>query len=164
MCIRDSFSTDQNGRIYGLSPDLRITLVTETGEGETTRLLPSEHSILAATGNMGHIFRLGDKPGASGSYEAPVHDSGTASRWGSLSWRADTPAGCKLVFRTRSGNSARPDRTWSDWSGPLTDSTSARISSPNARFIQWKVEMSGTGGATPLLNSITLAYLPQRCV
>jgi len=111
---------------------------------------------------MGHIFRLGDKPGASGSYEAPVHDSGTASRWGSLSWRADTPAGCKLVFRTRSGNSARPDRTWSDWSGPLTDSTSARISSPNARFIQWKVEMSGTGGATPLLNSITLAYLPQN--
>ena len=54
------FSTDQNGRIYGLSPDLRVTLVTETNEGETTRLLPSEHSILAATGNMGHIYRLGD--------------------------------------------------------------------------------------------------------
>src|SRR5271165_3701801 len=33
------FSADQNDRIYGLSPDLRITLVTETGEGETTRLL-----------------------------------------------------------------------------------------------------------------------------
>jgi hypothetical protein len=156
------FSTDQNGRIYGLSPDLRITLVSETGEGETTRLLPSEHSILAATGNMGHIYRLGDKPGANGSYEAPVHDSGTASRWGSLSWRADVPAGCGLVFRTRSGNSARPDRTWSEWSGPLTDSSGARIASPNARFIQWKVEMSGASGATPLLNSITLAYLPQN--
>jgi len=156
------FSTDQNGRIYGLAPDLRITLVTETGEGETTRLLPSEHSILAATGNMGHIFRLGEKPGSSGSYEAPVHDSGTASRWGSVSWRADVPAGCGLVFRTRSGNSARPDRTWSEWSGPLTDSSASRITSPNARFIQWKVEMSGSAGATPLLNSITLAYLPQN--
>jgi hypothetical protein len=156
------FSTDQNGRIYGLSPDLRITLVTETGASETTRLLPSEHSVLAATGNMGHIYRLGDKPGASGSYEAPVHDSGTASRWGSLSWRADMPAGCSLVFRTRSGNSARPDRTWSDWSGPLTDSASSRITSPNARFIQWKVEISGAGGATPVLDSITLAYLPQN--
>ena len=156
------FSTDQNGRIYGLSPDLRVTLVTETGASETTRLLPSEHSILAATGNMGHIYRLGDKPGASGWYEAPVHDSGTASRWGSLSWRADTPAGCGLVFRTRSGNSARPDRTWSDWSGPLTDAAASRIGSPNARFIQWKVEMSGTGGATPVLDSITLAYLPQN--
>jgi hypothetical protein len=156
------FSTDQNGRIYGLSPDLRITLVTETGASETTRLLPAEHSVLAATGNMGHIYRLGVQPGASGSYEAPVHDSGTASRWGSLSWRGDTPAGCGLVFRTRSGNSARPDRTWSDWSAPLNNSVSSRIASPNARFIQWKVEMTGAGGATPVLDSITLAYLPQN--
>jgi hypothetical protein len=116
------FSTDQNGRIYGLAPDLRVTLVTETGASETTRLLPSEHSVLAATGKYGPHLPPGRQPGASGSYEAPVHDSGTASRWGSLSWRADTPAGCGLVFRTRSGNSARPDRTWSDWSAPLTDS------------------------------------------
>ncbi|HEX3745208.1 MAG TPA: hypothetical protein VHW09_14790 [Bryobacteraceae bacterium] len=156
------FSTDQNGRIYGLSPDQRITLVTETGATETTRLLPAEHSIIAATGNMGHIYRLGEKPGATGWYEAPVHDSGTASRWGSLSWRADVPAGCGLVFRTRSGNSARPDRTWSDWSGPLTDAASSPIVSPNARFIQWKVEMTGSGGATPVVNGITLAYLPQN--
>jgi len=156
------FSTDQNGRIYGLAPDLRITLVTETKEGETTRLLPSANSILAATADMGRIFRLGDKPGASGTYEAPVHDSGTASRWGSVSWHADVPASCALIFRTRSGNSARPDRTWSDWSGSLTDSSGARITSPNARYIQWKVEMAGAAGATPLLNSVTLAYLPQN--
>ncbi len=91
-----------------------------------------------------------------------MHDSGTASRWGSLSWRADLPAGCALVFRTRSGNSARPDNTWSEWSAPLTDAASARISSPNARFIQWKVSMSGTSGATPILSSVTLAYLPQN--
>jgi hypothetical protein len=159
------FSTDQNGRIYGLAPDLLVTLVTETGDGETTRLLSSGHAVLAATGNMGRIFRLGDKPGAGGSYEAPVHDTGTASRWGSLSWRADVPAGCGLVFRTRSGNSARPDQTWSEWSGPLTDAAGAHIISPNARFIQWKVEMSGGtagAGATPLVNSITLAYLPQN--
>ncbi|MDR3700727.1 MAG: hypothetical protein P4L56_13870 [Candidatus Sulfopaludibacter sp.] len=156
------FSTDQNGRIYGLAPDRRVTLVMETKEGETTRLLPSDHSILAATGNMGRIFRLGEGPGPSGSYEAPVHDSGTASRWGSISWRADLPSGCGLTFRTRSGNSAKPDRTWSDWSEPLTDPAGSRIPSPNSRFIEWKAEMTGTGGATPLLNSVTLAYLPQN--
>ena len=88
------FSTDQDGRIYGLAPDRRVTLVTQTNEGETTRLLPGEHSVLAATGNMGRIYRLGETPGPTGSYEAPVHDSSTASRWGSISWRADMPAGC----------------------------------------------------------------------
>jgi hypothetical protein len=156
------FSTDENGRIYGLSADRRVTLVAQTNEGETTRLLPSEHSVLAATGNMGRIFRLSEKPGAAGYYEAPPHDSGTASRWGSLSWRAENPAGCTISFRTRSGNSAKPDRTWSDWSEPLSNPAGSRIVSPNARYIEWKVEMTGTNGATPMLNSVTLAYLPQN--
>ncbi|HXB68038.1 MAG TPA: hypothetical protein VNY05_07335 [Candidatus Acidoferrales bacterium] len=177
------FSTDENGRIYGLAPDRRVTLVTQTNEGETTRLLPSEHSVLAATGNMGRIYRLGEAPGSSGFYEAPVHDSGTASRWGSLSWRADVPAGCSLRFRTRSGNSAKPDRTWSDWSEPVSNPAGSPIGSPNARYIEWKMEMTGPAsgapssgaaasgatasgvtafGATPALTSVTLAYLPQN--
>lgn len=156
------FSTDEDGRIYGLAPDRRVTLVTQTNEGETTRLLPSNHSILAATGNMGRILRLGETPGMSGFFEAPVHDAGAPSRWGSVSWRADLPAGCSLVFRTRSGNSAKPDRTWSEWSGPLDDPNGSRVTSPNARYIQWKAELGGNGTATPLLNSVTLAYLPQN--
>ncbi|MEO8595993.1 MAG: hypothetical protein ABI759_21910 [Candidatus Solibacter sp.] len=156
------FSTDQDGRIYGLAPDRRVTLVTQTNEGETTRLLPSDHSVIAATGNMGRLFRLGETAGPSGSYEAPVHDSSTASRWGSLSWRADMPRATKMQFRTRSGNSARPDRTWSEWSDPIADAAGGRIASPNARYIQWKVEMTGSGGNTPTLNSVTLAYLPQN--
>jgi hypothetical protein len=156
------FSTDENGRIYGLSPDRRVTLVAQTNEGETTRLLPYDHSVLAATGNMGRIYRLGEKPGASGSYEAPPHDTGTASRWGSLSWRADTPAGTTLAFRTRSGNSAKPDRTWSEWSPPVSDPNGSAITSPNARYIEWKAEMTGTNGNTPIVNSVTLSYLPQN--
>jgi hypothetical protein len=156
------FSTDDNGRIYGLAPDRRVTLVTQTNQRETTRLLAGENSVLAATGNMGRIFRLGDRPGATGSYEAPVHDSGTASRWGSLSWRGETPSGTTLVFRTRSGNSAKPDRTWSQWSEPLTNPTGSPITIPNARYIAWKAEMAGSSGATPILNSVTLAYLPQN--
>ncbi|PWU07472.1 MAG: hypothetical protein C5B51_09945 [Terriglobia bacterium] len=156
------FSTDESGRIYGLSPDRRVTLLLQTNEAETTRLLPSRNSVLAATGNMGRIFRLGETPGASGFYDAPVHDAGTAARWGSLSWRADLPAGAALQFRTRSGNSAKPDRTWSEWSEPLTNANGSRIPSPNARYIEWKAELKGANGATPLITGVTLAYLPQN--
>jgi hypothetical protein len=156
------FSTDESGRIYGLSPDRRVTLVLQTNEAETTRLLSSDHSVLAATGNMGRIFRLSETPGASGSYEAPAHDAGAVSRWGSLSWRADLPSGAALQFRTRSGNSAKPDRTWSDWSEPLTNFGGSRVASPNARYIEWKAELRGAGGATPGITGVTLAYLPQN--
>jgi hypothetical protein len=156
------FSTDVDGRIYGLAPDRRVTLVTQTNEGEAIRLLPSDHSVLAATSNLGRILRLGDTPGPSGSYEAPAHDAGSAARWGSLSWRAETPAGCAIAFRTRSGNSVRPDRTWSEWSAPLSVAAGSRIASPNARYIQWKVEMTGAAGATPVLENVTVAYLPRN--
>ncbi len=156
------FSTDGNGRIYGLSPDRRVTLVLQTNEAEATRLLPAERSVLAATGNMGRIYRLDEHPGSIGTYESPVHDAGTAARWGNLSWRADLPSNTSLRFRTRSGNSAKPDRTWSDWSEALADPEGSRITSPNARYIQWKGEFAGPGGVTPVLNNVTLAYLPQN--
>jgi len=156
------FSTDDSGRIYGLSPDRRVTLVLETNEDEATRLLPADHSILAATANVGRIYRFGETPGPSGSYEGPVHDSGTASRWGSISWRGDLPVGCAIQLRTRSGNSAKPDRTWSDWSDPVSNPNGSQISSPNARFIEWKAELKGANGATPTVTSVTVAYLPQN--
>ena len=157
------FSTDNNGRIYGLAPDRRVTLVAQTNEGETTRLLPSDHSVLAATGDMGRIYRLGETPGASGSYESPVHDSGTASRWGSLSWRADVPAGCSGASSARAP-ATRPSPTAPGAIGPSRWPThpARRIASPNARYIQWKAELAGGAAGTPLLDSVTLAYLPQN--
>jgi hypothetical protein len=156
------FATDQNGRIYGLAPDRGVTLITETGEGETTRLLSSGNTVLAATSDVGRVFRLGESPGAAGELEAPVHDAGAVARWGNIAWRAETPAGCTVEFRTRTGNSAKPDQTWSDWSAPLTDPAGSHIASPNARYIQWKMAMAGSGGRTPVVNDVTVAYLPQN--
>jgi hypothetical protein len=156
------FATDQNGRIYGLTPDRTVTLITETGEGETTRLLSSGNTVLAATSDIGRIFRLGESPGAAGELESPVRDAGAVARWGSVTWRAQTPTGCAVEFRTRTGNSAKPDQTWSDWSAPLTDPAGSRIPSPNARYIQWKMAMTGSGGRTPVVNGVTVAYLPQN--
>jgi hypothetical protein len=156
------FATDGNGRIYGLSRDRKVTLVLQTNEAEATRLLPSQNSVLAATGNMGRIYRLGEGPGESGSYESPVHDAGSPARWGSISWRASMAPNSGLRFRTRSGNSVRPDRTWSEWSEAVSDAAGSRITSPNARYVQWKAELTGRAGTTPVLDNVTVAYLPQN--
>jgi hypothetical protein len=156
------FSTDAQGRIYQLGADKRLTLMAQTNEGETTRLIASQGSLIAATGTMGKLFRLGTSPGIEGSYEAPVHDASTVARWGQLSWRADKPSNTQLTFRTRSGNSARPDKTWSDWSGPLSDPNGSALKSPNARFIQWRADFRATQGSTPVLSAVTVSYLPQN--
>jgi hypothetical protein len=156
------FSTDAQGRIYRLGTDRQATLVTQTNEGEATRLLSTASGLVAATGDAGKLFRLSEQNSPTGSYESPVHDANTVARWGRLSWRGANTAGGKLVFRTRSGNSFRPDTTWSDWSEPLSESAGSTVSSPNARYIQWKADFSGSSGSSPELDSATLAYLPQN--
>jgi hypothetical protein len=154
------FSTDGQGRLYRLSVDRKATLMVETNEGEATRLLQSADGLVAATGDMGKVFRLSDAAGASGSYESPVHDAGSVARWGRVSWRS---TGGKIQLQTRSGNSARPDKTWSDWSDPLTntggDPHASLIPSPNARYVQWRASLEGPGA---MVENVSLAYLPQN--
>jgi hypothetical protein len=152
------FSTDSQGRIYRMGADRRPCLLAQTNEGEAIRLLATGNGILVATGDVGKLYRLGAEPGPSGTYESPVHDAAAVARWGRLAWRADAPAAAGLAFRTRAGNSARPDKTWSEWSQPLTDAAGSPIQSPNARYVQWQAEF--TGLAT--LESVTLNYLPQN--
>lgn len=156
------FSTDGQGRVYRLGLDRKLTLVAQTNESEAIRLLRREKQMLVATGNMGKLFRLAEDPAETGVYEAPVHDAGAIARWGRLSWRAETPAGTRIEFQTRSGNTARPDRTWSDWSAPLTDPAGSPIQSPNARYIQWRATLKGSRGESPVIDSVALAYLPQN--
>ncbi len=156
------FSTDANGRVYRLSPDRKLTLVAQTNEAEATRLVASGDAILAATGNMGRVYRLEDSLERSGVYEAPVHDASTVAQWGHLSWRTGEPGAGGISFRTRTGNSLRPDKTWSDWSSPLTNAAGSKISSPNARYIQWKAEFTGSENKTPVLENVNVAYLPQN--
>jgi hypothetical protein len=156
------FSTDLQGRIYRLTPDRKATLLAQTGESEATRLMIAQSGLLAATGNMGKLYRLTGNSAPDGYFESPVHDSTTVARWGRLSWRGDLPQGTQIAFRTRTGNSARPDSTWSDWSAPITSPTQAAITSPNARYIQWRVELRSSNGNTPALDSVTAAYLPQN--
>ncbi|MCS6952637.1 MAG: hypothetical protein RMK57_13905 [Bryobacterales bacterium] len=156
------FATDGRGRLYRLGRDRKVTLLAQTNESEATRLAVSASGLLAATGNLGKIFRLSDEYATAGEYESPVHDAGSVARWGRISWRAEAGQHGKILLRTRTGNSARPDRTWSEWSEPLTDASGSLIPSPNARYIQWKAEFFGNGKSSPVLRSVTVAYLPQN--
>lgn len=144
------FGTDVNGRIYHLSTDRKLTLVTETKESEVTRLLQTKGAILAATANSGKLYKLGSAA-ARGAYESSVFDAGGVAHWGQLQWRG---AGA-VAIRTRSGNGGHPDATWSDWA-PLNN---GRIASPNARYLQYTAELSGSSAA---IENVSAAYLQQN--
>jgi hypothetical protein len=151
------FSTDQQGRIYALEPDHKVTLLAELGNSEAIRLMTRSNGFMAAQSTPARLILLNSKSSASAAFESPVHDCTTVSRWGRIAWRS---AGSNIAFRTRTGNTARPDTTWSDWSTPLTGATDALIPSPNARYIQWRAEWSPSNRAE--LSGVTVSYLPQN--
>lgn len=146
------FATDQQGRIYRMDGDRKLNLIAQTGDGEVTRLVPAASGLLAVTSNPSRIWRLG-ATSASGSYESAVHDASTTARWGRLSARS----GGTARFQTRSGNTARPDRTWSEWEAVTAEGA---LKSPNARYVQYRLDLSG--GDAALVEGIKLAYLPQN--
>ncbi len=159
------FSTDSNGEVYELNPadngqDLR--LIAETHESVVTRLLPESRGIYMVTSNVAKLLRLEFAPGHSGTYVSEVKDTKFISRWGHVMWRGDFPDGSGVKFFTRSGNSERPDSTWSGWAGPLSNPDGSAITSPPARYIQWKAVFQGSDAAHPLLNEVSVSYLNQN--
>jgi hypothetical protein len=132
-------------------------LLAEPGDGASTRLLQSGAKLYAALSNPGHLIAFDSTGSGQGSYESQVHDSSSVARWGHLQWHG---SGARLTFRTRTGNSARPDATWSQWSEAISDPANALIKSPPARFVQWRAEWPA--GSTAQLNTVDVPYLPQN--
>ena len=155
--------TGGKGKLFEVSGDPpRVTLVGRALAQQVTRFLrlPRGDTIYA-TANPGKVFRLSAIRARSGTYESEVKDAETVAAWGAISWRASVPAGAAVEVRTRSGNSAVPDDTWSPWSEPYRDPAGAQVLSPKARYLQWKATLSGSD-ASPILTSVTAAYLQRN--
>jgi hypothetical protein len=149
------FSSDDHARLYRMDGSL-TTLIAEPGDGTATRILRVGGRLYAALSNPGRLLAFADSGAQAAGFESPVHDSSSVAKWGHLQWHG---AGSGIHFQTRTGNSARPDSTWSPWSEPIQES-GGLIASPVARFIQWRAEWPA--GDHAQLNTVDVPYLPQN--
>jgi len=156
------FSTDEKGRIYQLLNGRDLSLLTQTDQEQTTRLIPMGNFVLLTTANLGKVYKMGTQPAATGSFASEIRDAGNIAGWGQIRWRADLPAGTSLELFTRTGNSAKPDSTWSDWSSAYKNGAGEPVRSPAARYAQWKAIFHSAGNQSPTLQEVTLAYLPRN--
>ena len=67
-----------------------------------------------------------------------------------------------VEIQTRSGNTGTPDSTWSAWSEVYKDRSGSPVSNERARFLQVRALLSGQGGVSPLLDSVTAPYLQRN--
>jgi WD40 repeat protein len=155
--------TATEGKLYRISGEpARATLLGRAGAGQVTALLrEASGRILGVTSNPGKVFALSSEPAKRGTYESDVRDATTVATWGAIRWRA-TLNGGQIEVATRSGNTSTPDETWSAWSAPYTNAAGEQITSPNARYLQWRLTMSAGASGGPALTSVTAAYLPRN--
>ena len=155
--------TGPDGKLFQVTSNpTRTILLGRAPARQITRFLRlPDGSLRYGTANPGRIMRLGADIATRGTYESDIHDATTVARWGTLRWRSRTPTGSRVELSTRSGNTAIPNDTWSDWSDPYTNRAGAQILSPNARYLQWRATLSA-GDASPVLTSVTAAYLPRN--
>jgi sugar lactone lactonase YvrE len=164
---RPVVGTGDPGRIRVLSEAQQSTLLARLPESQVTSLaLGQGQAVYAASSNVGRLYLLDAAGSEAGTYLSPTCDAQTVARWGRISWRASVPAGGRVEVTTRSGNSGAPDSTWSDWSPAYANPEGSAVTSPSARFLQWRARLAragagqGASGAGPALQAVSVAYLP----
>ena len=155
--------TGGKGRIYRVTgkPSQTVLLTRAPAQQVTMFLQGADGQNYYATANPGKIFKLSSDRVEDGYYESDVLDARTVAAWGVIRWRASTPGGTGIQLFTRSGNTSTPNDIWSPWSAAYTNPSGEQITSPKARYLQWKAALHG-GSATPILTSVTAAYLPRN--
>jgi hypothetical protein len=160
-----------DGRLYvGTGPDGQLFEVRDLGRewmptarldhGQILALLADPRDgLLLGAGDPGAVVRLEPGHVDHGSLTSDVLDARLISRFGALSWKAETPPGTSVTVKVRSGNVGEPDNTWSPWSAEQRDPASAVAKVPPGRFAQYRVTLASTDPAsTPELRSLSIRY------
>lgn len=148
--------TSDKGRIYDISNDGRESLALQTDASQVSTILSQGANLYATSSNQGRLFRIGPDTVAEGSYESSILDAKAVATWGRIWWRA---AG-NVQIQTRSGNTEKPEETWSPWAN-VAGTSGGQITSPRAKYFQWRAVMKSS--ATPsVLNEVTASFLPRN--
>jgi sugar lactone lactonase YvrE len=147
-----------HGSIYRVDSDHSYTRLLNVAPTQVTGLSTApDGRIYAVTGNIGEILAIGPGLESSGTLESDVFDAGVFSYWGRLSTESISTSSKSpglIEFETRSGNLDRPQKNWSDWASL----NAARIASPPARFLQYRLKLSAASGVSPDVGEVDVAY------
>lgn len=160
----------KNGKLYRINTsDGNYSVVADIDEPIITALAHSSTGTLIGSANKAVIYRLEEAdPEFMGQFASRALDADSTVRWGNLMYDGEIPEGTALHWETRSGNTPEPsDGSWSEWtSSTLIGSQIARVESPIAQYLQYRVTFNGTpveaGQPEPFIDSVEVFYVEQN--
>ena len=148
------------GKVYRLLPDRTFALAADLSERQALSLVRTADGFLVGTGDVGGLYEVRPAAGNEASYLSKVFDGEFPSAWGRLRYTGSA----NLVFETRSGNTSRPDKTWTAWKrleglAFTGNEGEGKVASPQSRYVQYRVTFASKDGR---LQEVSLYYLPQN--
>lgn len=147
--------TTSEGRLFSVRAADQWRLLNQAERaGEVSAIAASsqdEGATYICTSNPAAVYRLAKKPAEESLYTSEPLDAGAVARWGRIRPLGAPDAAQGVAFETRTGNSAEPDDTWSDWA-ELDDGV---VASEPARYLQYRTRFTEADAA---LRGLTLYF------
>ncbi len=135
--------TGQEGRLYSLDREGDWALIqTMTKGGQITDIHPihgEADKFLIITSNPSNLYQVSMNESEKTQFTSQVMDAKHNAFWGKVDPVTLSPESrSNLKIETRTGNSPKPDKTWSNWK---QTSENLNVQSPSGRFLQYKLGM-----------------------
>ncbi len=156
------------GRVYRISADRSVETAIDISERQVLTLAADEHGRPRAlgAGDAAAWYEIKESNDKNANYTTKVLDAQFTARWGRLRWsgRGD------LVVDTRTGNTVKPDKTWSGWQHitvasdehePGEEVAGGQIASPRARYVQARIGFAHAA-ADAVVRDLSIYYVPQN--
>jgi outer membrane protein assembly factor BamB len=157
-------SSGSQGKIYRIAPDRTVALAADISERQALSMVRTSEGFLVGSGDTGAIYRVRPAQGAEATYLGKVLDAETPARWGHAWWTGTRD----LVLETRSGNTGKPDASWSAFhhladvshpGGERGGDNVGTIRSPGGRYLQYRATLPGRDS---VLKDISIYYAPHN--
>jgi streptogramin lyase len=149
--------TGSEGNLYRVESDGSWSLLQVMPKGgQITDIHPMQgegEKFLIITSNPSNLYQLSLDDKANSHFTSEVVDAKQKAFWGKIQPFTLNPENKKLIkIESRTGNSPKPDATWSDW---LKIDERFTVQSPAGRFLQYKVDFEQSD---IVLRNIDLFY------
>ncbi|MBI5511529.1 MAG: hypothetical protein HY903_22465 [Deltaproteobacteria bacterium] len=154
---------DPRGRLYTVEPKRReIAMIYQSPSRRITHLVNLPRGALAAVAaDGGRIVHLAGGVAPHGEFVTQPFDTGVNSRFGLLQIFGAWPLSTGVTAAVRTGQTAKPDSSWSDWSKEIK-APGARPEVQNGRYMQIRISLNASAGVSPEVHRVRLAYLRQN--
>jgi len=149
-------ATGDSGRVFSVDRDRRVATLIDLDEERVLAFCMADGFPAAAgSGAPAALYVVREAKGPRGHYLSKIHDAGFPAVWGLATWLGKG----KVTLSFRSGNTEKPDRTWSPWSVPAV-APGHPVPAPGGRYLQYRIDF--TQDRASEVDTVRVSYVVQN--